>query len=231
MLTTDIAALFRYYVDANSPAYLSDQDAIRFLRLGDQDFRTSISNVTDNFLTHTLTLNVVPSGGQTFIDLNGICIGPAPLTAPELVRMVRVTLQAPAVRTPPTIALLSSYESWLSALRTFQLCAYLDQSSGRLWINSSNSGPIGITYIRTSPIDWATAISNPVDYNESGVAQFAELVALYAAQRYFVLYGTPNPALEAQIDRTSRSLSKFLNQNSNNQRQIAVRMRSPGAWR
>jgi hypothetical protein len=74
------------------------------------------------------------------------------------------------------------------------------------------SGQIQIWYLPTQTVNWLSAITSTTQVHVDDLAQFHDIIALLAAEQYYIQQAQPNQMLELQLRRRTDKMMEFFAQ-------------------
>lgn len=163
--------------------------------------------------------------GQYNVDLDGILFytdaGVAPTEGAVASRLTRVVLVDP--NTGGILGTFQPATSWETLGQIPNASAAMLSNYAwtgqRYWLDGKIlrfsvpvSGQIQIWYLPTETIDWNAAIAPGANKFVDNLTQFHDIIALLAAEQYYIQQAQPNQMLELQLRRRTDKMMEFFAQ-------------------
>ena len=201
MNVTEIKALFRAYCDEPDETFLSNDNVVSYLQRGYDEFRRRITAL--NPYTFAIDVDVAVSG--TSYDLGSPTSAVILLGANVPVGVQRM-MDLVSVRSKNTASPYQGFQykgssSVKGLLNSYQ--TYTLQGTNLIFSESVDSTLV-ITYVPESDVNWLTGTF--VD----DMAQFHDMIALFAVQQYQIRDAAFNQPLMMQLKQHMQDLDGYI---------------------
>lgn len=201
MLVADVKELFRAYCDEPDETFLSNANVNTYLARGYDVFRRKITALDP--YTYAIDVNIAVTSDS--YDLADVA-NPVVLLGPNVPGGTRRMMELVAIRTQSTGDSFQGFQMKGTAglkglLNTYSTYALIGT---RLAFSESVDATIVITYVPEQDTDWAAGTF--ID----DMAQFHDMIALYAFQQYQIRDAAFNQPLMEQLKRRERDLDGYV---------------------
>jgi hypothetical protein len=221
MYAAQIAQYMRRLVDDPGIVRLPNSLLATMLEIAYEEFRNMAPwEVWERYYAPPLLV------GQYNVDLTGILFtGAPPLNLPPsealASRLTRVVLVDPV-----SGGILGTFQpatSWETLGQIPNASAAMLSNYAwtgqRYWLDGKIlrfsvpvSGQIQIWYLPTQTVNWLSAITSTTAVHVDDLTQFHDIIALLAAEQYYIQQAQPNPSLEIQLRRRTDKMMEFFAQ-------------------
>ena len=218
MATVDqIIGTFRTYADEPDQTFLSTSMVGNIMNIAYPEFRQKVCEFDASILaiTDTYTLsssNVIDLTAAS--DSGNVLAGQTATSGRRLANLLSLTLMDSVTGNPSTIfSPTAAFNSLTSGINSYYL------KGTQIFFSDKMTKQVTLSYVPVrNDIIWDTATTGPPAYDGTLVpdelADFHDLIALYACKQYAVMDAAENVALvgpQGRIAERERALEKYLN--------------------
>lgn len=212
MIVSDVAALFKSYVNESDTAWLTDAEVAEYLAIAYEEFQDYALQYSSEIYINSVDLVL---NNQDHYHLDGtelivVCgdYFAVPYTDPALRSVIAIFQQdtGTAILDPRGhIEVVTSFRSLHGQNRK----AYF--AGGVLYFSEVITRTLTLYYVPESQVDW-TQFPAPAHEYIDDLFPYHDLIALYAAAQYSIRDGEINEPLQAMIERREKKFAFYLQQ-------------------